>query len=441
MLLSGRKLLSWWKKHVFDSSPGRNVVLFTDASTGGLLTTTPPTTVLAEPATVPAVPRRRRRRRRSRDSIVGLPLYSEDPADAEMTLFKHRPSMDSRGDLADDTLDDLDYDPAESTLSLAPSPPSRPRSTSISAGPHAVLPAPSNYDVESILANEAEHIQLSQAQSQLDSSSFRGHRASRSTPGTPSMLAPPSPTIGRNRASTLRSIFNRNGSSSSLVPGVSGRSPYGQFGSAASRSTTRMASASSSSIASLSISSPLPHTLVSSAFVFPKAGLTPEQVSFISSRESLGAYGYGAGAELPPPFVDETLPAPTFVTRGRRSSSVTSMSPLRRYSSSNPLEASAIPTTGSATYLSPHSTLGRTSFSSESPRNSTDSDLPHILPEIGSTSAGSEIPTSSLPRLDRMESSYFTQRARSGTIASISEGRLGDYPHSNNPETPSIVVP
>lgn len=185
---------------------------------------------------------------------------SEDPADAEMTLFKHRPSMDSRADLADDNLDDLEYDPTESTLSLAPSPPGgRLRSTGISAGPAAIPPATVNYDVESILANEAEHIQQSQLQS--DSSSFRGHRASRSTPGTPSMLAPPSPTIGRNRASTLRSIFNRNGSSSSLIPGTSGRSPYGQFGSAASRSTTRMASASTSSIASLSISSPLPHTL------------------------------------------------------------------------------------------------------------------------------------------------------------------------------------
>ena len=34
--------------------------------------------------------------------------------------------------------------------------------------------------------------------------------------------------------------------------------------------------------------------------MFPKTGPTPEQVAFISSRQAIGAYGYGAGASPPP---------------------------------------------------------------------------------------------------------------------------------------------
>lgn len=44
----------------------------------------------------------------------------------------------------------------------------------------------------------------------------------------------------------------------------------------------------------------LPLYAVHSSFVFPKTGPTPEQVAFISSRQAIGAYGYGAGASPPP---------------------------------------------------------------------------------------------------------------------------------------------
>jgi len=82
--------------------------------------------------------------------------------------------------------------------------------------------------------------------------------------------------------------------------------------------------------------------------VFPKNGPTKEQISFISSRENLGAYGYGQGAVQPPLFdrqnsdesddSDLAPPEPGFLstpvpaqTRGRRSSSVsTQPSPLAR---------------------------------------------------------------------------------------------------------------
>jgi hypothetical protein len=49
---------------------------------------------------------------------------------------------------------------------------------------------------------------------------------------------------------------------------------------------------------------------VHSSFIYPRAGPTPQQVAFISSRESLGAYGYGAGVgsdyASPPTFLAAT---------------------------------------------------------------------------------------------------------------------------------------
>ena len=70
---------------------------------------------------------------------------------------------------------------------------------------------------------------------------------------------------------------------------------------------------SASQISLQSISAPLTHTLVRTEFTLPKAGLTPEQLKVISSRDSLGKFGipYGPDAiayaasnsrnELPPP--------------------------------------------------------------------------------------------------------------------------------------------
>lgn len=92
-----------------------------------------------------------------------------------------------------------------------------------------------------------------------------GHRASNSSPGL-APVAPPPP--GRARSSTLRSILTRNGSSTLLSssPGSNSRSPYGQgYGSS---STSRLASSSSASISSQSISAPLQHTLGESRAMF-----------------------------------------------------------------------------------------------------------------------------------------------------------------------------
>ncbi len=67
---------------------------------------------------------------------------------------------------------------------------------------------------------------------------------------------------------------------------------------------------SQTSVGSLNISAPLTHTTTRTQFSFPKAGPTPEQLKFVSSRESLGRFGvpYGNLAKgaypnkRPPPF-------------------------------------------------------------------------------------------------------------------------------------------
>lgn len=72
----------------------------------------------------------------------------------------------------------------------------------------------------------------------------------------------------------------------------------------------RLTSPSSTSISSANISSPLAHTATRTDFRFPKSGPTPDQVKFLSSRETLGRFGvpFGEDAERtypsqrPPPF-------------------------------------------------------------------------------------------------------------------------------------------
>lgn len=143
--------------------------------------------------------------------------------------------------------------------------------------------------------------------------SYFAHRSTRSSPGmtppTSSPVIPSSTSMGslggsRPRASTLQKLMSRSAGASStslaLPPGAeaaepgSGRSPYGSMGSRASSSQV--------SLGGRSISAPLANSFVHSSFVFPKTGPTPEQVAFISSREAIGAYGYGAGASPPPPL-------------------------------------------------------------------------------------------------------------------------------------------
>ncbi|KAK4702168.1 hypothetical protein P7C70_g4059, partial [Phenoliferia sp. Uapishka_3] len=288
-----------------------------------------------------------------------------------MTLFKHRPSFDSTVDLlyhgeGEDPEDGSDTEEGEnlrdSTSMMRPSMDTTSSflhadddattSSFIHGRGRSSSDAPSTrsglYPTTSILATAIDLPErppspptsqfLSPLQPTASTSTSRFfHRPTQSasaaasstsinTLGGDSLLPP-----GRARASTLRSIFTRNGSStflprngsstflprnssSSFLPSAlggdpigpgAGRSPYGQ-GFAATRSTT-LSEASGSSFASLSYSQ-LPPDL------------------FSPPLPSL--HSYGPGTE-PPSFQDENMLRPS-ISRGReRGSSVsTTASPL-----------------------------------------------------------------------------------------------------------------
>ncbi|KAM0748567.1 hypothetical protein T439DRAFT_316439 [Meredithblackwellia eburnea MCA 4105] len=416
------------------------LVVRTGAIGGSAGGTAPPSSTSGQ-ATTDRERRRRRRRRRSRDSVVGLPLYTEDPLDEEMVLVKHRPSTDTRYSESVDVLsyannededegdnssdDELGVDLAEDgdgERRLRPSMETsrsfasgRPRSssdvpsvgTSSGAGFYSTTLYPDRSPLSTAIDIPSPSAALSRVDSNFPSSSSLSasgspRSSSRLSYSTTNLelaaqtgsVTPPRPSQTRSRASTLRSIFARNGSSTFLSADAgitAGRSPYGQTGGSgnASRSTARLASGSSVSLAS--ISAPLQHTLVTSSFVPPKAGLSPQQMSFISSRESLGAFGFGPGAE-PPGFDDgegatmrrdrsrsEPPPPPLLAARGRSTSvssaqySATSPSPLRRLSAASPP-----PSPGSLSPRSPNQQEGNISSASSLRMSTTQSDLDEI---------------------------------------------------------------
>jgi hypothetical protein len=125
--------------------------------------------------------------------------------------------------------------------------------------------------------------------------------ASRSTaslalPGRPSL------DIDTSGTSNRRSFFRGKGPSASVLP------THWKATAAKGHRATRSAS-------SLVISSPIRDTLVRSdqSYVYPKSGITPQQMSFISSRESLALIGVSTPSE-PPAFEDlpEPVPLPSF---------------------------------------------------------------------------------------------------------------------------------
>lgn len=315
-------------------------------------------TATATPAseTARAERRRRRRRRRSRDSIVGLPIYSEDPVDSELTLVKHRTSHETQSLFAASSINLLVYDPelnndfqsnspdltlplsrirttgtlasshSDVNLSLSPSLPDSPiqrrsRSSTIASSHYSITPSLQS-PIYGLRGESTVDVTISS-----DSRPPR-HVTALSNPIN-SVMSASRPVAGRSLAATFRSIFARPQEAAPLRPRAStsagGLSPYGQLDTIGSRSIA--------SVAGLSISSPLPSSLVRSDFVFPKSGLTPLQIAFISSKESLGAYGYGPG-ESPPSFpfdltTGQMDDAPIRgITRPGRSASVTP-SPLR----------------------------------------------------------------------------------------------------------------
>ncbi|BGP16959.1 hypothetical protein JCM10213_007405 [Rhodosporidiobolus nylandii] len=351
-------------------------------------------TVADRPVTQPRATRRRRRRRTQ--SPVGLPLYSKDPGEEEMMLFRSevdltmaahdvhegeeeeaeedgeesseegeeeeeengrsrsrsrepslaRPSVDVSTDAGHSYRSSIYA--GQQTLSPLPSPPAlpaaaaefagnRPRSASaplahlspssspslhplsrfVSHSPGSTSPFASRSGLIDLPVNESAGGPDSPSRPSTPSSprgnppvALRstwgaGHRSTRSSPIN--ALSPPSPSgspsplgIGRPRSSTLqRMLASRNASQASLGGSIgegAGRSPYGQLGGAAAGSRASLAE----SLRERDISGPLPNSFVHSSFVFPRSGPTPQQVAFISSRDSIGAYGYGAGVAEPP---------------------------------------------------------------------------------------------------------------------------------------------
>lgn len=135
-----------------------------------------------------------------------------------------------------------------------------------------------------------------------DSGSVPALLLSRSRSPPNSRIALTRPLTNNSSSTSLHARFThqRNRSGSSLSPSVNN----------ADGSNARLTSPSSTSINSALISSPLVHTVTRTEFRFPKSGPTPDQLKFLSSRESLGRFGvpFGEDAERsypstrPPPF-------------------------------------------------------------------------------------------------------------------------------------------
>ena len=135
-----------------------------------------------------------------------------------------------------------------------------------------------------------------------DSASFPALLLSRSRSPSSGLIALSRPLTSNSSSTSLHGRFThqRNRSGSSLSPSVINNAE-------GSNTNARLTSPSS---ASINISSPLVHTVTRTEFRFPKSGPTPEQLKFLSSRESLGRFGvpFGEDAERnypnarPPPF-------------------------------------------------------------------------------------------------------------------------------------------
>ncbi|GAA6005644.1 uncharacterized protein JCM10292_006724 [Rhodotorula paludigena] len=383
-------------------------------------------------------PRPRRRRRRRTQSPVGLPLYSAQPGEEEMSIFKST-DMDasqldlsiSRTSTADNSLSDADDDDDDEddrdeenedsffarpsidvsldshhqrygssygspSLLVPPAIGNRPRSASeplgaatrrgrsgsnaslarpglggaspyLSHSPGSSSPFASRSGLIDIPARPPSPPALSASPLTPPSlsprrASYFAHRSSRSSPSNTFGTPPPSSALSsslpasRPRAGTLQRLLgsSENASTASLVPPGAGGSPYGA-------ALGARASSSGLSVREQGISAPVPNSFVHSSFVFPKSGPTPQQVAFLSSRESLGAYGYGPGvappAPPPPSFLGTEGPPPALGGRARSGSSASARSgtsPLaREVGSSSPPPAASLPVPVPVTVPSP----------------------------------------------------------------------------------------
>ena len=151
-------------------------------------------------------------------------------------------------------------------------------------------------DLSSRFASESrssiDTIPAGQEFSSLYNMSSRGHRSTASLDTGMLSTRPNSSTA--SSTSRIRSMFRSRGpaASSNILP----------------------LHTSSRSASSLNISAPLQDTLVASSqnYVYPRAGLTAQQMSFLSSRESLSLIGIGpySTSNDPPAFDEQEAHAP-----------------------------------------------------------------------------------------------------------------------------------
>ena len=157
-----------------------------------------------------------------------LTCVLQDPNEEEMTLFKHRPSDvesrvvhgdllygpggeagDSTSSLARTSLDASSSDTHRGSIDIA--------STSTSIRRLSTPPSYANDSSSPSPDDHSEIIHLNVLDPPITSLDRPTHRSTHSMPtATSSTLSIPMPAPGRDRASTFRSIFARNGSSSSL---------------------------------------------------------------------------------------------------------------------------------------------------------------------------------------------------------------------------------
>ncbi|GAA5947786.1 hypothetical protein JCM3765_001082 [Sporobolomyces pararoseus] len=245
----------------------------------------PPSGVTVSDRPIGQQRQRRTRRRRRTASPVGLPLYSEEPRDQEMSLFKHQTtdlsmsssrldlalsptievedvSEDERPDQEEEEEEEVGVDSASEFVrpsfdnsasdhgvvggSLSPSPlqANRPRSASESLvrmssrnpyGSNSSSPFASRSGLIDLPAGQLNSLSPAVSRDGTSTpprSGFLGHRPTRSSPISAMARrgsSPPRPNLGRPRASTLQRVLGGRNSSSGFLPlGTTGRSPYGQ---------------------------------------------------------------------------------------------------------------------------------------------------------------------------------------------------------------------
>ncbi|KAG7445195.1 uncharacterized protein BT62DRAFT_932996 [Guyanagaster necrorhizus] len=328
---------------------------------------------------------RRPRRTPSQISTISLPAYNKEPGEQELVIFRgpadmedvplpvtttvEMPPVDEDGETSMHSRNQSDgYSPMPDSPNDMPLLHEDTTSTPDLQPPGEGMPIRRSVDsgsVESSLMRSTSRDQEPDPRGAapayfevavVDLSQDALPRPSSSVEVTPpSPGAPASPPPRRTFRSILGALGSGNARSvgaavSHSRPGSNGSNPYSRSSSSMSYRGHRPSQSSTGSLLSMhnplvrkkstatlnsqhltspslislnSISSPLSHTLVRTEFTYPKSGPTPEQLKFISSRESVARFGVPYGEEavrwastsrlaLSSPTPEDDVPPPEF---------------------------------------------------------------------------------------------------------------------------------